>query len=60
MEENDYRLLYDIASKRITELEQQIEKMKCCGNCKFKDCNKSSHYQTCWYCTNKDKWQLGR
>lgn len=45
---------------KIADLEQQIEKMKCCGNCKFKDCNKSSHYQTCWYCTNKDKWKLGR
>jgi hypothetical protein len=46
--------------RKIFKLEQQIEKMKCCENCKFKDCNKSSHYQTCWYCTNKDKWQLGR
>ena len=46
--------------KRIAELEQQIEEMKCCENCKFKGCNKSSQYQTCWYCKNKDKWQLGR
>ena len=45
---------------RIKELEQQIEKMKCCENCKFKDCDKSNRYQTCWYCTNKDKWQLRR
>ena len=44
--------------ERIEELEQQIEKMKCCGNCKFKDCNKTSRYQTCWYCKNKDKWKL--
>ena len=39
-------------------LEQQIEKMKCCANCKYKDCNKASQYQTCWYCKNKDKWEL--
>ena len=38
--------------------EQQIEKMKCCENCKYKDCNKTSQYQTCWYCKNKDKWEL--
>lgn len=44
--------------RRIKELEQQIEKMKCCANCKFKDCDKSNRYQTCWYCTNKDKWKL--
>lgn len=42
------------------ELDAQIEKMKCCGNCKFKDCDKSNRYETCWYCTNKDKWKLGR
>ena len=48
------------AETRIEELEQQIEKMKCCENCKFKHCDKSNSYQTCWYCTNKDKWKLGR
>lgn len=36
----------------------QIEKMKCCANCKYKDCNKTSQYQTCWYCKNKNKWEL--
>ena len=46
------------ANHKIGQLEQQIEKMKCCGNCKFKDCNKTSRYQTCWYCKNKDKWKL--
>lgn len=47
----------DNINKQQTE---QIEKMKCCANCKFRDCNKSSQYQTCWYCKNKDKWQLRR
>lgn len=48
-------------TKRLTENEQlkmQIEKMKCCENCKYKDCNRNSTYQTCWYCKNKDKWKL--
>lgn len=48
------------AEDYIKSLEQQVEKMKCCGNCKFKGCDKSNSYQTCWYCTNKDKWKLGR
>ena len=44
--------------KKIESLKAKIEKMKCCGNCKYKDCNKTSRYQTCWYCKNKDKWEL--
>ena len=48
------------AEDYIKSLEQQVEKMKCCGNCKFKGCDKSNSYQTCWYCTNKDKWKLRR
>ena len=40
------------------EYAAQIEKMKCCANCKYKDCNKTSQYQTCWYCKNKNKWEL--
>ena len=43
---------------KIADLEEQIEKMKCCGNCKYKDCNKTSQYQKCWYCKNKNKWEL--
>lgn len=46
--------------KENAELKSQIEKMKCCENCKFKNCNKSNSYQTCWYCKNKDKWKLRR
>ena len=52
--------IIDYQTEQINRLEQQIEKMKCCENCKFRECNKSSQYQTCWYCKNKDKWQLGR
>ena len=44
--------------ERIEELEQQIEKMKCCQNCDFifRDGN-------CYYdkeCINKDHWKLRR
>ena len=43
---------------KIMELEQQIEKMKCCANCDFifRDGN-------CYYdkeCKNKDHWKLRR
>ena len=43
---------------KIAELEQQIEKMKCCPNCDFvfRDGN-------CYYdkeCKNKDHWKLRR
>lgn len=44
----------------IKELKAQIEKMTCCENCNYKDCDKSNSYETCWYCTNKDKWELRR
>ena len=57
----DYQFNYPTIkelSKENEQLKAQIEKMKCCGNCKFKDCDKSNRYQTCWYCTNKDKWKL--
>ena len=53
-------LEYMRLNDKINDLEKQIEKMKCCKNCKFKDCDKSNRYQTCWYCTNKDKWELRR
>lgn len=54
------KLLQDacLIAGKVKELEEQIEKMKCCENCKYKDCNKTSSYQTCWYCKNKDKWKL--
>ena len=30
---SDWQELYNLKDKRIAELEQQIEKMKCCENC---------------------------
>jgi hypothetical protein len=31
---------YELSEKQITELEAQIEKMKCCGNCRFSESDK--------------------
>lgn len=54
------------ANDRISELEQQIEKMKCCQNCKFED--NDCIEEPCSACTrclgdikrkgNSDKWEL--
>lgn len=41
--------------KRIEELEAQIEKMKCCRNCKY-DGGLVCLYKT--DCKNRDKWEL--
>ena len=56
---------------KIMELEQQIEKMKCCGNCKhlkhigdcicgYYTCDKDGENEGMFYpkCNNKDKWEL--
>lgn len=37
----------------VSYLETQIEKMKCCGNCK----NKKSK-PTCFFCVKRNKWEL--
>lgn len=54
------------SKKRIAELEAQIEKMKCCQNCKFED--KDCIEEPCSVCTrclgnikrkgNSDKWEV--
>ena len=41
------------AAKRISELEAQIEKMRCCGNCKGRHTQKQ-----CSDCHNYSKWEL--
>lgn len=50
---------------KITELEAQIEKMKCCQNCKHFDklynrCEKTQLTLKSSLCTSLDKWELGR
>lgn len=56
--EENYLQKIEHKDEVIKTLQNRIERMKCCGNCKYKDCNKTSRYQTCWYCKNKDKWEL--
>lgn len=44
---------YQLSEKRIAELEAQIEKMKCCQNCK----HSRTEYEHCR--TNKhEKWEI--
>ena len=50
-------LFFQPLEKRIAELEAQIEKMKCCQNCKYyswcpKDCSKNEP------CEGYNKWEL--
>ena len=62
-ENRQYRIVgsnyADIAEKRIEELKEQIEKMKCCGNCIYFDrdepryCNKGVF--NAYIC---DKWRF--
>ena len=42
--------------KRIAELEAQIEKMKCCGNCN--NTWNGYHLDVCDDCKNHDKWEI--
>lgn len=45
----------DKQKKRIAELETQIEKMKCCGNCLYNgECDLGGYEE----CKNFDKWEL--
>lgn len=46
--------------KRIAELEAQIEKMKCCKNCKFRDEYNDEDYERCISCCpENDNWEFG-
>ena len=55
---SDWQELYNLKDKRIAELEQQIEKMKCCENCAWwyklpngqRDCAET--------CENLDNWSF--
>lgn len=42
------------------QLRQQIEKMKCCGNCKHYCINDEDEFDCCrsYNCTKFDKWEL--
>lgn len=53
---------YQLSEKRIEELEAQIEKMKCCDNCRY--CNKlgeaNSNSSNCKKCNWVSNWKLRR
>ena len=43
---------------RVQELEAQIEKMKCCDNCMWSDCDGKFVNPPCKYCDfNNNKWE---
>ena len=47
--------------KRISELEQQIEKMKCCGNCQtIRDADGNCYLEKDGKCINLSNWVLRR
>ena len=50
-----YLLCLHESKNKIAELEAQIEKMKCCRNCKY-DGGLVCLYKT--DCKNRDKWEL--
>ena len=55
----DYQL--EGRDNEIKELEAQIEKMKCCGNCMWSDCDGKFVNPPCKYCDfNNNKWELRR
>lgn len=60
LEEDKCELLGIIQGKdkAIKELEERIEKMKCCSNCDFLFLNGSCYYDK--ECKNKDHWKLMR
>ena len=62
-EEDFIKAMIDIAEpreKRIAELEAQIEEMKCCGNCRWSDCESELIHPPCKYCDFNNKWELRR
>lgn len=47
--------------KRIAELKAQVEKMKCCSNCMWSDCDGKLGNPPCKDCDfNNNKWELRR
>ena len=50
---------YKQAEEKIAGLEKQIEKMKCCGNCKHKELfNDCALRKRKILCNSLDKWEL--
>lgn len=60
-----YREMENRKNKWIEELEQQIEKMKCCGNCSKYDrnnkvCSRTKFSVIETLCNCSDDWELRR
>ena len=55
-----FRLLCETYENKIAELEAQIEKMKCCYNCKFDNLEPPEVIGNgiCEHCKNHSKWEL--
>ena len=47
---NHWYEMYELECLKTKELEAQIEKMKCCQNCKYFECCDSNHYYCSLYC----------
>ena len=46
---------------KIIKLQAQIEKMKCCGNCRHEECKHvaTKHSRmTCGNCVDNSKWEI--
>ena len=63
--EQENNKLFDVINNqdvKIADLEQQIEKMKCCDNCANEDredfYDDTWHNDVCVNCKNHDKWEL--
>lgn len=51
---------FENLEKENEQLKQQINKMKCCGNCKHYCINDEDDFDCCrsYNCTKFDKWEL--
>lgn len=54
--EEEYQLYIAGAIEATKELQEQIEKMKCCGNCKY--CGTPCTHPSRVECEELDKWEL--
>ena len=57
--ENEFKYFSNSFNKKIAELQAQIEKMKCCGNCQtVRDAEGNCYLKKDGKCKDKDKWEL--
>lgn len=55
--------IFDL-NKKIAEFKTQIEKMKCCANCKFEYRKFTENREKCWHCKHESRvyteWELDK